>query len=364
MRLTLVIYSLSAGGAERVLSILANYWAKKGWQITLLTMDDGKKLFYELHPAITHRPLAVEGKSSNLFWGLVNNLKRIWVIRKALKASAPQIVISFMKRTNVLVFFATLNFKPPLFVCEHSDPHYSRTSGIWDLLRNLTYLGATRLIVLTQTARSYFSSAIQRHTIVIPNPVLPPENNDWTNGKRDFKTLLAMGRLNKVKGFDLLLKAFAKIAPKHPDWSLVIWGEGPQRASLEKLRDELGLKTRVKFPGTTKQPGEKMRESDIFVLSSRSEAFPMALLEAMARGLPAISFDCPSGPREIIRDGLDGILVPPEDVDAFAHTLDRLMSDENERNRLSLRALEVNERFQLEKVMGMWEDILKSSLRN
>ena len=171
-----------------------------------------------------------------------------------------------------------------------------------------------------------------------------------------------MGRLEEVKGFDLLLKAFAKVAEKHPDWSLVIWGEGSQRTFLEKLRDDSDLNDRVQFPGLTSAPAKEMRQADLFALTSRWEGFPNVICEAMVCGLPVISFDCPHGPREIIRENADGVLVPPGDVEALANSLDSLMGDEAKRNRLSKRGPEVLKRFGLKKVMGMWEAELKASV--
>lgn len=367
MRLTLTISDISTGGAQRVMSILANYWAKRGWQITLLTMNaESEKPFYDLHPAITYRPLGIAGDSSNIIQLLRNNFTRIAVLRKAIKSSAPHVVISFMERMNILVYLSILKLNLPIFVCQHSNPGKTCQSGIWKFLRNFAYGGATRLIVLTQSAQSYFSPAIQQHTVVIPNPLFIQDNGheeitgkDTGNSK---KTLIAMGRMDEDKGFDILLKAFAKVFQKQPEWSLVIWGDGPLLSSLKKLRDELGLGIKVRFPGVTRQPYEKFGESDLFVLSSRTEAFPMVLLEAMACGLPVISYDCPSGgAREIIREGIDGILVPPEDIDALSKTLDDLMSDKEKRDRLAKRAPEVIERFGLEKIMIMWEKIIFSA---
>lgn len=366
MRLTLVISDLSMGGSQRVMSVLANYWANKDWQITLLTFDDGKEEpFYELHPAINYRPLGIAGESFNIIQGLANNFTRIRVLRQAIKTSAPNSVISFLGQTNVISLIASLGLNLSVIISERSIPAYDSLSKKWACLMRWCYRKSFCLIVQNQPILEYFSNEHKLNIKLIPNPVTSPTDYELAPKKESNHTanvLLAMGRLSKEKGFDLLLKALAQVAHKHPDWSLVIWGEGPQRASLEKLRTELGLQDKVYFPGLTKQSYDKLKQADLFVLSSRYEGFPNVLCEAMACGLPVISFDCPSGPREIIRNGFDGILVPPENVEALATAIDKLIDDEEERKRLAIRAPEVVERFGLEKVMLMWEEVIYSSL--
>jgi glycosyltransferase involved in cell wall biosynthesis len=172
------------------------------------------------------------------------------------------------------------------------------------------------------------------------------------------KRILAAGRLSAEKGFDLGIEAFAKVAGRHTGWSLQILGEGPERENLEKLVQDRGLQHRVDLPGWISDPSPMMRTADLFVLPSRYEGFPNALLEAMACGLPTISFRCESGPADIVRDGYDGLLVPPADVEALAAAMDRLMSDHDERRRLAERAVDVRRRFSEELFFKRWEAVL------
>ncbi len=167
-----------------------------------------------------------------------------------------------------------------------------------------------------------------------------------------------MGRLTREKGFDLLVRAFAETAQRRPKWDLVIYGEGPERGLLEKFAADAGLAKRVFLPGWTDDPSEAYKSADLFVLPSRYEGFPNALLEAMAAGLPVISFDCPSGPYEIIRDGYDGLLVRAGSAEWLAAAMDRLMRDGNARSLLAEKAPEALERFSSERYYARWEAVL------
>lgn len=358
MKLTLVISSLGAGGAERIMSLMANYWAAKGWEITLLTLDDGIP-FYQIDEQVNHIGLGIQQNSPNVLMGAWNNFRRIQTLQRAIASLKPAVVISFIDQMNVLTLIATRSLNLRVIVSERTDPTLYSIGTTWDLLRRWTYPFASKIVVLTQKTSNYFLSELRLPSYVIPNAViLPPKFENISQTENTKRSLVAMGRLTQQKGFDLLLKAFAKLTDKHPDWSLTIFGEGELHAELEALRDHLKLQGRVHFPGAVKNVYETLQQGDIFVLSSRFEGFPNALCEAMACGLPVIATDCPTGPTEIIRDGIDGILVQRENVAALSAAMANLMADEQKRKDLSTRATEVVKRFGIEKVMPMWEELL------
>jgi glycosyltransferase involved in cell wall biosynthesis len=170
--------------------------------------------------------------------------------------------------------------------------------------------------------------------------------------------LIAAGRLVNQKGYDLLLRAFAEVAPRHPDWRLDIFGRGNHHARLEQAVLDLGLTGRARINPPTDRLGERMAEASTYVLSSRFEGFPLVLLEAMAAGLAVVSFDCPTGPNEIVTDGVDGLLVPPEDVGALAAALDRVMADEALRRRFAAAAPAAVRRYSSSEVGQRWDALL------
>ena len=362
MRLTLVISSLRCGGAERVMTTMANYWAGTGWDITMLTLDDGAApLFYELDRRVRRVPLAVAQDSGNPFAALRNNLRRVRELRRSIRQSGPDAVLSFLDTTNVVTLLATRGLRVPVIVSERSDPARNSPGRIWSHLRRLTYPMADVVVVQSKGTLDYFSPKVQSRARIVPNPVLLPRPSATASSVQPRRpTLVSMGRMVPAKGFDLLLRAFAQLKDKHRDWTLVILGDGPLRKQLESLRDQLGLEQRVLMPGLVSNPHDFLLASDLFVMPSRYEGFPNALCEAMACGLAVICADCPSGPREIIRNGIDGVLVPNEDLDALTAAMDRLMGSKTERLGLAFRAREVTERFDLERVMMIWEEALNN----
>jgi glycosyltransferase involved in cell wall biosynthesis len=185
----------------------------------------------------------------------------------------------------------------------------------------------------------------------IPNglPALPAEVSDQTA-----RVVIAAGRLANQKGFELLISAFERIAPSHPEWELRIFGDGPHQDALERQIAGAGLTGRVKLMGRTSRMASELAKASIFALSSRFEGLPMVLIEAMSAALPVVSFDCPRGPRDVIEDGHNGFLVPAEDVTAMAAGLSRLMEDEQLRRKMAFAARETATHYSMDRIGEKW----------
>ncbi len=367
MRLTLVIASLGRGGAERTASVLANAWAEQGIHVTLITYLRDYVPAFPLHPEIDLRELQLRGGAArHFFHGMVRNLKVVRALRKAIRESAPDVIIGFMDIPNVLTLLAARGMDVPVVVTEHIHPAYYHIGWVWETMRRHVYHRADALVCVSKPLLDWFQSAVKVRGYTIPNPVAPAplslSSADNQPGDKPGRVMVGMGRLVEQKGFDLLLKAFSQVADRHPDWSLKILGDGPLNDQLRAQAQKLGLAERVEFTGALTDPFPVLRAADLFVFSSRFEGFGNALCEAMACGVPAISFDCPSGPSDIIRHEVDGLLVPAEDVTALAAAMDRLMSNTQERLRLASRASEVVSRFGTGPILVLWRRLFDDLL--
>ena len=273
----------------------------------------------------------------------------------------PDVVISFMDRPNILTLLATRGSGIPVIVSERTDPAGRHIGRQWEVLRRLTYPWADALVCQGHRPLNYFHSPVRDRGHIIPNPVyISPEQESlraYLDRDANTRTIVALGSLRKEKGFDILLEAFALMVKAHPDWSLTIFGEGPERGALEVQSRKLEIAGCVNLPGVTNDPLARLAEGDLFVLSSRVEGFPNALTEAMSVGLPVIATDVGAVP-EIICEGINGLIVPSNDIGALSAAMSRLMRDEVDRCRLGSQAPEVLNRFSLEKVRIMWEDII------
>lgn len=366
MNLLFLIHSLSMGGAERVTVNLANHWVTKGWNVTIATLTDHEEDFYQLHPLVGRIRLGLAGESRGMFSALAGNAARIRAVRRLLLDLRPDVAVGMMTTANVLLALAGSGTGIPAIGSERIHPPALLVGRPWEVLRRWAYGRLDALVALTKPSAAWLQRYTRaRRTVVIPNAVpwplsvgapvrlpeelLPPDRH----------VLLAVGRFDRQKGFDLLLRAFSLIAARFPAWDLVIVGDGPERPALEQMVRDLGLAQRVVLVGSAGNVGDWYRRADLYVMSSRFEGFPNTLVEAMAHGVPAVSFDCATGPADIIRDGVDGLLVPPEDVEGLSSALSRLMSDDVLRQKLASRAVEARERFSIFRIAEMWEELFK-----
>lgn len=360
MNITLVISAITGGGAERVMVLLANYWASRGQNVTLMTLYSTDTDFYSVDPDVNRVALGLAGDSRNIFRGIRANLQRIRAMSQAIKASSPDVVISFLDTTNILTLLACWNSSFPVIVSERTDPSQINIGRFWNSLRKLAYPRATAVVVQTQAVVNWMNASMPKaNAVVIANPVraIPGDLEPWESPVKG-KLVASMGRLSSEKGFDMLITAFASVSKEYPDWSLVLMGDGPKKAELESLVNEFGLNDQVYFLGKVKEPYRVLRHVDMYVLSSRREGFPNALLEAMISGLPAVSFDCNSGPADIISHEVDGLLVADRNVEQLAAAMSRLMKDESLRVSLGENAKTVEHRFSMEKIMRSWETLM------
>ncbi|MFA7669178.1 MAG: glycosyltransferase family 4 protein [Burkholderiaceae bacterium] len=359
----IVIHSLSGGGAERVAVDMCAYWQQQGCRVTLVTQSRPDTDAYAVPEGVDRRSLGMAGASSNPLVGAITNLRRVLALRRLIKKLRPNVVLGMMTTASVLAVTAARGLACRVIATEHTHPPAQGLSGTWEEMRRRAYPDAHAVVALTSGTAAWLEEHVPGSQVtVIPNavrwpldagePVVPPPPRA---GRR---RLLAVGRLHHQKGFDVLLRAFAQLAELFPDWDLVILGEGDERAALEHQVEEEGLLGRVSMPGRVGNLSDWYQDSDLYVLSSRVEGLSNTLLEAMAGGLPVVAFDCETGPREIIRNEIDGVLVTPvEDDEALAAHLGDLMARPEWREALARRAIDVRDRFSTARIMALWNHL-------
>jgi glycosyltransferase involved in cell wall biosynthesis len=358
--IAIILPGLGAGGSEHVVSAIANHWANDGHKVTLVTLEERSAVpYYPIDPKVRIINLGLSPKRVSAPQAVWLAISRILAFRRTLQDVAPDVVVSFLMRTNIMTLLAVFGSGIPVIVSERNNPALQPLGAAWRKLRQLLYPKAFGLVTMTRGAMNFFPPSLRRRSWIIPNPVKLPEGlRRPGKGKR----LAAVGRLVPQKGFDLLIDAFAIVANRHPDWTLTIWGEGPDREMLELQRKERGLEDRIFMPGISERPGSWLETADAFVLSSRFEGWGIVLLEAMAWGLPCVSFDCEWGPTDMMRNEVDGLLVPRGDVRALADALSRIMEDAGLRRRLSKASRTSTQRFSYNRVMAAWDEVIEAAL--
>lgn len=364
-RILFLVSSMQGGGAERVAALLCNHWAEQGHQVMLVPTFSGRgECLYPLDERV--RLVYLADRIGTTRKSPLSMLRRFLAMRALVREWGPEGVVSFLPHVNVAALLATRGLKVPVVVSERTYPPARSMSTVWSRLRRWTYPWAAAVVMQTRRGGDWLAAESPRsRSAVIPNPCVYPlpvsepwlDPADWVTPER--RLLLAVGRLGEEKGFAGLIDTFARLEARFPDWDLVILGEGGEREALEARVEKRGLAGRVALPGRVGNLADWYQRAELYVMSSRFEGFPNTLMEAMAHGLPAVSFDCETGPGDIIREGIDGNLVPVADGEpGLAQAMAAMMQDDDRRQRMGRAAVTVRERFSLERIAAEWDDVL------
>lgn len=351
-KLMVVTHKMSGGGCERVIAQLLNCFARDGIECKLVT-ECGVPSFYDL-------PVSVE----QIYLTFDQTLparkipKAYGKLRKLVKQERPDIVLAMPEKVNVWTVLYLLGTGVPVVVSERNDPHRHPESRMKRILRWFIYPFAKGFIFQTKDASRYFSHAIQKRGVILDNPLDTTRIPARFEGERKH-TVVAAGRLHEQKNFDLLIRAFARFYKAHHDYTLILYGEGPEKEKLQKTASSLGIAGAVEFAGQSKTLLEDINDSGLFVLSSDYEGMPNVLIEAMACGLCCIATDCPiGGVRSLITSGENGLLIPVGDEDALYDAMSRLADDEAYAAWLGQHAVAIRNRLDEILVAKQWEEYL------
>lgn len=353
MKIMMVITGMQSGGAERVMAILCNELSKRN-QINLVVLKS-KKSDYVLSEKV------------NVFAGNIINknvIKAIEVVKEQIDLIKPDIVLSFMNKSNIITLMAMekTRHKAPVVVAERANP-YNATLPI-KIIRKILYHKANGCVFQTKQAQEYYKSILKCNSVVIKNPLNPDFKVKTFEGSRE-KKIVCVGRLSKEKNQQLLINAFSKICKKYPEYIVEIYGEGPLRNKLQKHIEKLDLSEKVFLKGRKDNIQEYINNAEIFVLPSNSEGMPNALLEAMTLGIACIATDCPiGGPAVIIENEKNGILLPMNDIDKMADTIEKLIINKKLAETLRENAKQIAIDYEATKVCKEWEEYLKECYEN
>lgn len=353
MKIEFFVGEFSEGGAERVISILANELTSRGHEVAIL------KYFNSINYYKTDGRVRIY--SLEELTGTKSKFKNISYLHRHLK-NFDGVFVSFLAPFNILALIANMGNKTPIVVADRNDPSRLPGNKCLRSLRDYLYRFADRIIVQTNKNKVYFSGKVQKKTEVIFNPLILNGMEGKALGVKKSKTIINIGRLEPQKNQDMLIEVFKKFREIHPEYKLVIYGEGSYRKNLEDKINELKLNESVTLPGNVKDIFDKLCECEFFVLSSNYEGMPNALIEAMGLGVPVISTKV-SGSTDLVQDGINGLLVDVNDADGLYESMIKLAESEELRRNLSLEAVEIVSVLNSRNICDRWEKTISDVLR-
>ena len=368
MRVIFLTASLGSGGAERVVSLLANKMVERGYQVEIICLKFND-VYYQTDPRvkITLAMRQTKNRLTELFW-----------LRKYIKKHSPDVVIPFTEGVYCFTILSLLGTGIPIIASERLDPAAMSTTR--KVLKRLLLPYADCLVVQTQSIKDYFPKNIQKKTSIIYNPVnediykspdglhvqganaascVQSSNTPMGGmGQEKLNRIISVGRLYPQKNQKMMIRAFAKVADEFPDWQLVIYGEGPLRESLELIVESLEMQDRVLLPGRTENVIEELRKSKIFCMSSDYEGMSNSMIEAICVGLPIITTDV-SGVKELVENGVNGFVIPCGDENKLSIAFEKLMNNRQLIKDFSKFSYVKRELFKIDSIVEQWEELIQ-----
>ena len=351
MKIVFLLSSLGSGGAERVVSLLANKMVVQGHHVEIICLKFND-VYYQIDPRVK-MTLAMQKTK--------NRLTEVFWLRNYIKKQKPDVVIPFTEGVYCFTIFSLLGTRIPIIASERLDP--SAMSPVRKVLKRLLLPYADWLVVQTQSIKDYFPQSIQKKTSIIYNPVVTDVFREIENGKMTIENapklnrIISVGRLYPQKNQKMMIRAFARIADDFPDWQLVIYGEGPLRAELESLVTSLKLQDRVLLPGRTENVIGELRKSKIFCLSSDYEGMSNAMIEAICAGLPVTTTKV-SGTDELLKDEENGLLIEIGNEEGLSDCMSKLMSSSALRNDMSNNNFNLSGLFDIDYIVNQWIELI------
>lgn len=364
MKIMFVIDTMTKGGAERVVANLTSYLAKK-YDITIITVYN-TECAYELNENVKFYTLD-ESKTDiyhktkkNMIGKAIKFIKRIKNLNQYKKEWQPNIIVSFLPLSNFITLFSNMFYKVKTIISVRNDPEREYNNKTYKFLMNWLYPKTDGIVFQTKEAKAYFKESIQKKSEIIPNPIHEDFIGKFYTGKRE-KVIVSVGRLEEQKNHKILIEAFNNILNKHPEYKLIIYGDGKLKDDLTNFAAELNLQEKVLLPGSSKNIKEKIYNAEMFVLPSLYEGMPNALMEAMALGMPVISTDCPcGGPRYLIKNNVNGILVPVDNSREIEKAINKIIEDREFAKKIGENAHNICDTLAPSKINKKWENYIKS----
>lgn len=351
MKIVFVTATLTSGGSERVISLLANAFCTKGHEVDIVCLNK-HIVYYPIDAKVTIHFAEEEIKSTSL-------PKKIRWFRNYIKDTKPDVVIPFMEAVYCVTLLALIGVNVPIISSERIDPR--RSPFVRNILRRVFLPLTTHLVVQTQDIKDFYPSFIKKKTTVIYNPVTEKVFSLPEVEKKNM--IISVGRLYRQKNQQTLIKAFKMVADEFPSYKLVIYGEGPLREELEKLVNDLDLNERVLLPGVTDNVINKLNESKLFCLSSNYEGMSNALIEAICVGLPVITTKV-AGTEELIKEGTNGDVVEIGNIEAMAKAMRNMLSDEEKMKIYGRANKNMANIFKTYTIVEQWEKTIENVINN